>query len=100
MRPAHLGPFGKVENPNNLIPTQPITKNKKQMKKLADQIEADGQINETLKYVEKDGNKYLVDGHHRQQIAKTKNINKVPVEEVKLPFKGYKTEKDLEYSQY
>ncbi|MDN5104872.1 hemagglutinin repeat-containing protein [Aliarcobacter butzleri] len=90
----------KLLNPNDLISTQPITKSSKQLKKLENEILQDGKINESLKYVEKDGKKYLVDGHHRKKIAKDNNIEVVPAEKVELPYKGYKTEKDLEYSQY
>lgn len=93
-------PKVEIISPKELIPTQPITKSNKQLKKLENQILEDGKINETLKYVEKDGEKYLVDGHHRQKIAKDNKIESVPVEQVELPYKGFKTEEDLEFSQY
>jgi uncharacterized protein (DUF1015 family) len=69
------------------------------MKRLKDEIVKDGEIKESIKYVEKNGKKYIVDGYHRQQIAKELGMD-VPIEKVKLPYKGYHTEADLEYSQY
>lgn len=90
----------KKVHPNDLIPTQPLTKSRKQMKRLSNEIDEAGEITESLKYVERDGKKYLVDGHHRQALARQKGINEVPAEKVELPYKGYKTEADLEYSQY
>jgi hypothetical protein len=88
-----------LDDPKNLDPTQAITKSKKQMKRLKDEIVKDGEIKESIKYVEENGKKYIVDGHHRQKIAKELGMN-VPIEKVKLPYKGYQTEADLEYSQY
>ncbi|WP_341352870.1 ParB N-terminal domain-containing protein [Marinobacter halodurans] len=89
----------KVDS-NDLIPTQPLTKSRKQMKRLSNEIDEAGEITESLKYVERDGKKYLVDGHHRHALARQKGIDQVPAEKVELPYKGYKTEADLEYSQY
>ena len=93
-------PVVKRLYPYDLIPTQPLTKNRKQMKRLREEIEEAGEIKESLKYVEHNGQKYLVDGHHRLSIAKEKGIKDVLAERVDLPYKGYKTVKDLEYSQY
>jgi RHS repeat-associated protein len=87
-------------HPNDLIPTQPLTKSGKQMKRLSDEIDKAGEITESLKYVERGGKKYLVDGHHRQALACRKGIKEIPAEQVELPYKGYKTEKDLDFSQY
>ena len=70
------------------------------MKRLSREIDEAGEITESLKYVVRDGKKYLVNGHHRQRLAKQKGIKEVPAEQVELPYKGYKTEKDLEFSQY
>jgi ParB-like chromosome segregation protein Spo0J len=70
------------------------------MKRLSNEIDKTGEITESLKYVERDGKKYLVDGHHRQALARQKGINEVPAEQVELPYGGYKTEADLEFSQY
>jgi ParB-like chromosome segregation protein Spo0J len=89
-----------VDLGNDLIPTQPVAKSRKQMKRLSNEIDEAGEITESLKYVGRDGKKYLVDGHHRRALAKQKGFKEVPVEQVELPFKGYKTEKDLDFSQY
>lgn len=52
-------------------------------------------IQETIKYVSHDGKKYVVDGHHRLQAAKLLKFETVPVEEVALPYKGYRYYQDL-----
>lgn len=47
------------------------------------------------RYVEVNGQKYVVDGHHRLRAAKDLGMKEVPVEKVELPYKGYKTIEDL-----
>jgi ParB-like chromosome segregation protein Spo0J len=42
----------------------------------------------------------VVDGHHRLKAAKQLGLKEVPVEEVKLPYAGYKTTSDLIFTQY
>jgi len=54
-----------------------------------------GGIKETIKYVMHNGNKYIVDGHHRFFAAQKLGLKQVPIEQVKLPYKGYKTIDDL-----
>ena len=49
----------KTVNPSELIPTQPITKSRKQMKRLKQDI-ADNGINQSIKYVERDGKNILL----------------------------------------
>ncbi|WP_245796864.1 ParB N-terminal domain-containing protein [Vibrio aerogenes] len=70
------------------------------MKRLNKEIDAAGEITNSIRYVQRGEKKYVVDGHHRLALAKQKGFKDVPAEEVGLPFRGYKTEKDLEYSQY
>ena len=84
-----------TENPNNLEPTHSQTKSNRQMNTLIEQIKKDGKINETIKYVEYNGKKYVVDGHHRLIAAKKLHMQKVPVEKVQLPYKGYRSIEDL-----
>ena len=52
-------------------------------------------IKDPIKYVEYDGSKYVVDGHHRLRAARELGFETVPVEKVELPYKGYKTVDDL-----
>lgn len=64
------------------------------MEQLINEIKTNG-VKETIKYVEENGIKYVVDGNHRLAISKFLNIDKVPVEKVSLPYKGFKTPADL-----
>ena len=52
-------------------------------------------ITESIKYVEHNGSKYVVDGHHRLRAAKQLGLDKIPTQKVSLPYKGYKTINDL-----
>ena len=90
----------EISSITELVPTQPLTKSSKQMKRLSKEIDEAGTILIPIKYVVSNGIKHIVDGHHRVALAKRKGIKDIFTEEVKLPYKGYFTEKDLEYSQY
>ena len=52
-------------------------------------------IKESIKYIELDGKKYVVDGHHRLAAAKRLGLLEIPIEEVQLPYLGYSTIDDL-----
>ena len=67
---------------------------KNQFKSFVETIKNEG-INEPIKYVEYNGQKYVVDGHHRLLAAKIIGIMDVPVEKVELPYKGYNSVEDL-----
>lgn len=54
-------------------------------------------ILEPIKFVECNGLKYIVDGHHRHKIAILLQMDKVPAERVELPYNGYNTTDDLVY---
>lgn len=88
---------GKIlaESPFNLRKTHQLTKGKAKFAALKQQIAQDGQIREAIKYVEYNGEKYIVDGHHRVRAAMELGIKEVPVEKVNLPYKGYETINDL-----
>ncbi|MBU3131869.1 ParB/RepB/Spo0J family partition protein [Clostridium gasigenes] len=70
---------------------------KNKFNKFVETIKKEG-IKEPIKYVEYNGKKYVVDGHHRLQAAKRAGIGDVPVEKVDLPYLGYKTIEDLLWS--
>ena len=63
-----------------------MSKNK--FKKFVEQVKADGKIKESVKYVEHNGKKYIVDGHHRVMAAKKAGIKDIPIEKVELPIIG------------
>ena len=79
---------------NSLNPTHHITKSKTQMQALMNDIRVNG-IQEPIKYVENNGAKYIVDGHHRFYSAQKLGIQNVPVQQVQLPYGGYKSAFDL-----
>ena len=81
-------------SPFDLQATHSQTLSKKDMSKLIDDIKNNG-ISETIKYVEYNGQKYVVDGHHRLIAAKRLGLKQVPIEQVELPYAGYKTIEDL-----
>ncbi|MGE0567639.1 MAG: ParB N-terminal domain-containing protein [Bacteroidia bacterium] len=87
-------------NPFELIPTHSITKSKTQFNKLKIEIKNAGEIKESIKYVEHHGKKYVVDGHHRLKAAKQLGMETVPAEKVSLPYGGFKTVDDLQFSDY
>ena len=81
-------------DPYKLMQIQKLTLSKKQYSELVENIRTNG-IKESIKYVDIDGTKYVVDGHHRLQAAKDLKLKEIPIEEVTLPYKGYKTIEDL-----
>lgn len=58
-------------------------------------------IKDPIKYVMKDGQRMIVDGHHRLDVAKRFGMETVPTKQVNLPYAGYKALDDLmpEYPQ-
>ena len=81
-------------SPSKLTQTHKLTLSKKQYNNLVESIRKNG-ITEPIKYVEYKGAKYVVDGHHRLRAAKQLKLDKIPIEKVSLPYKGYKTIDDL-----
>lgn len=84
----------KGGSPYDLQATHSQTLSKKNMNKLIEDIKSNG-INETIKYVEHNGQKYVVDGHHRLIASKILGLKEIPIEKVELPYAGYKTIEDL-----
>lgn len=78
----------------DLTPTHALTNSKNQMNKLINDIRVNG-IQETIKYVDFKGTKYIVDGHYRVAAAQALGITNVPAIEVSLPYAGYKSVIDL-----
>lgn len=79
---------------SDLTPTHSITKGKGNMRDLLNGIKQNG-IKESIKVVEYNGQKYIVNGHHRYFSAIKLGIKEVPIEKVSLPYAGYKTTDDL-----
>nr|WP_223857525.1 ParB/RepB/Spo0J family partition protein [Sphingobacterium micropteri] len=79
--------------------THGLTKSKNAFVKLKADIKLNG-IQEPIKFVEHNGKRFVVDGHHRLRAAKELGIENVPAQQVKLPYAGYKTVSDLIYSPY
>lgn len=51
-----------------------------------------------IKYVEHEGTKYIVDGHHRMDAARRLGMQTVPAQRIDLPFGGYQTPADLNWT--
>ena len=83
-----------IVSTRDLIPTHSLTNSRRQMNTLINDIKVNG-IKEPIKYVDLNGTKYIVDGHHRVAAAKVLGMKEVIAEEVKLPYAGYKTNRDL-----
>ena len=81
-------------NPYELQPTHSQTLSKTQFNKLLNDIRQNG-VQEAIKFVEYNGQKYVVDGHHRLLAAKNLGLKEVPVQKVELPHAGHKTVDDL-----
>jgi RHS repeat-associated protein len=89
----------KTLNPYELTPTHGLTNSKKSFSLLKADIQQNG-IKEAINYVESNGTKFIVNGHHRVRAAKELGIKSVPVNQVSLPYGGYRNLNDLIYSRY
>jgi hypothetical protein len=92
--PAETTGDSITADPYQLTPTHSKTLSNKQFSALVDDIKVNG-IQEPIKYVKYNGEMYVVDGHHRLLAAKKLGITVVPVKEITLPYKSYKTYEDL-----
>lgn len=84
-------------SPQDLMPTHAFTRSRRGMRRLYDDIARNG-MQDSIKYVEHNGVKYVVDGNHRLGVAKGLGLDKVPVEQVELPYGGYRNTNDLSFS--
>ncbi|MDR3490903.1 MAG: ParB N-terminal domain-containing protein, partial [Gammaproteobacteria bacterium] len=92
-----VGTISERINPFELQITHGKTMSNRAFKNFVDNdIKLNG-IKETIKYIEHNGQKYVVDGHHRLEAAKYLNIKDVPIEKVYLPYNGYEAVEDLHY---
>jgi ParB-like chromosome segregation protein Spo0J len=81
-----------------LIPSHKVNKSPGEMAALKKSIQNRGFIHnpdEPVAYVVVNGQKHIVDGHHRVRAAKDLGLKEIPAQEVRLPYKGYCTEADL-----
>ena len=97
--PTVLGPGAPMTSTGELVATHGQTLSRAQMSKLQSDIAKNG-VQESIKYVEHNGVKYVVDGHHRLQAATNLRIPNVPTQRVTLPYGGYSTVNDLRWSRY
>ena len=82
-------------SPYDLTATHGRTKSNSVWEKFQNAVRTDGEIKESIKYFEHDGQKYIVDGHHRVMAARKVGIGQVPAQKVQLPYSGYKSIDDL-----
>ena len=80
-----------------LVSTHGQTDSRRAMRVLQEDIAENG-MREPIRYVEHDGVKYVVDGHHRLRAAQRLGMKEVPAEQVSLPYAGYRRVEDLNYS--
>jgi RHS repeat-associated protein len=88
--------FRGALSPAALKPTHGPTLSPKEFAGLKESIAKEG-IKKPINFVEHEGQRFVVDGHHRLRAAKQLGLREVPVEEVTLPFRGYNSIADLGY---
>jgi ParB-like chromosome segregation protein Spo0J len=82
-------------NPFELIPTHRLMMSPRAFSRFKEMIRTDGRLRVPVKFVEYQGSKYIVDGHHRTRAAKELGFATIPAERVELPFQGYRVIEDL-----
>lgn len=85
---------GATTSTAELIPTHGMTMSRRAFEALKQDISLNG-IKSPINFVEANGRKYVLDGHHRVRAARELGIERVPTEQVQLPFLGYRTLDDL-----
>lgn len=78
----------------DLYPTHYPNKSQKDMQWLLNNIREHG-IKESIKFVEHEGRNMIVDGHHRYYGGRRLGLQDAPVEQVFLPYRGYRNAQDL-----
>jgi ParB-like chromosome segregation protein Spo0J len=63
----------------DLVPTHGLTQSRRAFEALKQSIARNG-IRDPIKYVEANGRRYVVDGHHRLRAARELGIDNVPVQ--------------------
>lgn len=84
-------------NPYDLEPTHAMSLSRRQLDRLTKDIRENG-MKEPILYVREGGVNYVVDGNNRLGIAKGLRLQSVPVKRVELPWGGYRTVEDLNYT--
>ena len=84
-------------NPRELARTHEIGGNRssKNVREIMDSLRDEGWKGDPISVVEHDGQKYVVDGHHRLAAAKRVGFDQIPYKKVDLPFRGYRTLDDV-----
>ncbi|MCX6129840.1 MAG: ParB N-terminal domain-containing protein, partial [Proteobacteria bacterium] len=97
MRLSTSGLSSKISkvNPYDLTATHGISLGKNKYSSLKSYMKGTGKLPGTIKVHVYNVQKYIVDGHHRARAAKEIGWLEVEIEEVALPYLGYKTPDDL-----
>lgn len=85
---------GNLVRTSELIPTHGMTMSRAEFSALTQDIARQG-IKFPVHFVELNGRKYIVDGHHRVRAARQLGLELIPAEQVTLPYGGYRTIDDL-----
>jgi RHS repeat-associated protein len=85
---------GTLTSTADLEATHAMTMSRSKFADLKADIAKNG-IREPIKYIEVNGQKFVVDGHHRLRAAQALGIRNVPAQRVNLPYGGYGTREDL-----
>ena len=84
---ARLGTGSILVRTSEFIVMHGMTKSRRAFQRLKDEIAQNG-VTEPIKYVEHNGGKYVVDGHHRLAAARQLGITEIPAQKVSLPYLG------------
>jgi hypothetical protein len=84
-------------SPAELARTHEIGGNRssKNVQEIMNSMRSDGYQGDPISVYEHDGQKYVVDGHHRLAAAKRVGLKQIPFTKVGLPFRGYRTLDDV-----